>query len=83
MWEPPDINSNLVPLKPMIVTDNILFVSCGDPTAWAPSGFTYAVSLQSHETVWTYWIGGYMALGKKGILFIATDNGLLAGINLK
>jgi PQQ-like domain len=66
----------------IIVTDSHLFVSTKTKT--------YAVSLLSHQAVWSYPIAGSLALSTNGILYIAsnqsnpsgTSTGLMFAINL-
>ncbi|RKH47261.1 hypothetical protein D7Y23_22460 [Corallococcus sp. AB050B] len=70
-WTPP----TGTPQGTMVVTDNMLFVSTATNT--------YAVDLTTRAHVWTYPAGGYLALGKDGILFIARSNGSLSAITVK
>gem|GEM_PF-1470534 len=55
----------------MVITDSHLFVGTG--------AATYAIDLGTHEQVWTYPIGGKLALAD-GVLYIAADSGTLAAI---
>ncbi|MHA2217862.1 MAG: hypothetical protein ACXACY_18155 [Candidatus Hodarchaeales archaeon] len=59
----------------MIATKNLLLVS--------NSIKSYAVDLTTHKTVWSYDIGGLLALSKQGILLIASKDGKVAAINVK
>jgi hypothetical protein len=58
---------------PMLVTDNLIFVST--------ESTTYAVDLESQTDVWDYPAGGHLALSNDGILFIATAEGELHAIS--
>ncbi|MBW2478592.1 MAG: DUF2012 domain-containing protein [Deltaproteobacteria bacterium] len=68
-WQPPQDESIVTP---MIVTDNLIFVSTASTT--------YAVDLASQTEVWSYPAGGHLALSDEGILFIATAGGELIAI---
>jgi len=84
-WLPPSWRAPMIPKGTMIVTDNLLLVSC-EATIFPGSdyeGITCAVNLQTHQTDWTYGLGGCLALSAKGILFVATRDGLLAAVNVK
>ena len=70
-WGPPEGQ----PQGTTLVTDNLLFVSTASNT--------YAVDLTTGMHVWTYPAGGYLAMGKDGILFIARSNGSVAAIAVK
>jgi len=69
-WQPPSGESIVTP---MIVTDNLIFVST--------ASMTYAVDLESQTDVWSYAAGGHLALSDDGILFIATAEGILHAIS--
>jgi outer membrane protein assembly factor BamB len=68
-WQPP---SSETIVTPMIVTDNLIFVST--------ESATYAVDLESKTEVWSYGAGGHLALSDEGVLFIATADGQLIAI---
>lgn len=65
----------------VIVTDNLLFVG--------GSNTTYAIDLASRKTVWTYRMGGNLALSRHGVLYIRQSTNLpdsrmvLTAINLQ
>lgn len=69
-WQPPDDERIDAP---MIVTDNLIFVSTGSKT--------YAVDLEKQKEQWSYPFGGQLALSDEGVLFIATADGILIAIN--
>ena len=58
------------PSGTMIATDNLLFVSTG--------AATFAVDLASHRQVWSYPMGGMLAMGANGVLYIAGASKLVA-----
>ena len=60
---------------PVLVTNNIFFAS----TASA----TYAVDIASRRTIWTYPVGGHLAINEAGSLLIATGTGKVVAIGLK
>ena len=70
-WQPPLVGESIV--TPMIVTDNLIFVST--------ESATYAVDLASQTDVWSYPAGGHLALSDDGVLFIATSGGILHAIS--
>ena len=70
-WQPPLEGESIV--TPMIVTDNLIFVST--------ESATYAVDLASQTEIWSYPAGGHLALSNDGILFIATSEGNLIAIS--
>lgn len=59
----------------IIVTRNLAFV--GSDTA------TQAIDLATRKVVWTYPLGGSMAMSARGVLYILTSTGALAAINLR
>jgi outer membrane protein assembly factor BamB len=70
-WQPP-VGESID--APMIVTDNLIFVSTGSNT--------YAVDLADQTERWSYPSGGQLAISEEGILFIATAEGVLIAIDL-
>jgi outer membrane protein assembly factor BamB len=74
-WQPPLEGESIVEsiVTPMIVTDNLIFVSTASKT--------YAVDLESQTAVWSYDAGGHLALSDDGILYIATTEGELHAIS--
>lgn len=55
----------------MVVTNNVLFVGCEETT--------YALDLTTHLPIWTYPVGGYMALsGPQGALYVSKGQTLTA-----
>ena len=56
---------------PLLVTRNLLFVGVGSSI--------YAVSLETHETVWTYPAEGFLSLSK-GVLYVAEADGAVHAI---
>jgi len=71
LWQPSLEGESIV--TPMIVTDNLIFVST--------ASMTYAVDLASQTAVWSYGAGGHLALSDDGVLFIATSEGILHAIS--
>jgi outer membrane protein assembly factor BamB len=69
-WQPPPGESIV---RPMLVTDNLIFVST--------ESATYAIDLETRAEVWSYDAEGHLALGNDGILFIATSEGELHAIS--
>jgi outer membrane protein assembly factor BamB len=69
-WQPPSGESIVTP---MIVTDNLIFVST--------ESTTYAVDLESQTDLWSYPAGGHLALSNDGLLYIATSEGNLIAIS--
>jgi hypothetical protein len=70
-WQPP----NTEPIDtPMIVTDNLIFVSTASTT--------YAIDLEKQKEEWSYPAGGHLAISDEAVLFIATAEGALIAINL-
>ncbi|MED5597758.1 outer membrane protein assembly factor BamB family protein [Janthinobacterium sp. P210006] len=55
----------------LIVTGNLLFVGGRNNT--------YAIDLASHKTVWTYRMGGSLALSRHGVLYIRQGTDLPGG----
>lgn len=84
-WTPPVWSREWFPKEPMLVTKNVLFVSCEaeDLTGFNPHGSTCAVDLETRQTVWTSEHIGHLALSSKGILIIAKKDGRLAAINVR
>ncbi|HEY2584588.1 MAG TPA: PQQ-binding-like beta-propeller repeat protein, partial [Tepidisphaeraceae bacterium] len=58
----------------IIATDDMLFVSSGSTT--------YAISLATHQTLWTVAHGGHLALDDR-TLYISGSNGTVTAIGLK
>lgn len=56
---------------PMIVTDRYVFVSMANKV--------HAVSLAAHQSVWSYPVGGHLAIAN-GMLYIASANGILTAL---
>ena len=84
-WSPPAEDPAWLAEEAMLATDNLLFVSCAKPD-YSPAtyvGKTFAVDLVTHQTVWTYDLGGHLALSASGSLIIAAPNGTLAAIKVK
>jgi len=71
IWVPPEGRAS----GPIIVTDNLLFVST--------SANTYVLDLASHRQVWSYPAGGSLALSSQGILFIARSDGKVSAVAMK
>lgn len=59
----------------LLATDNLLFVS----TALG----TLTLDLATQKRVWSYPVGGDMALSDRGVLHIATTDGTLVAVNLR
>lgn len=59
----------------MLVTSNLLFASGANTTV--------AVDLATHQVVWTYPLGGELAISDQGVLYIVSQAGKLAAVNLR
>lgn len=59
----------------VIVTRNLAFVSSATTTL--------AVDLNTRKVVWTYPQGGNLAISQRGVLYILTNVGKLAAVNLR
>jgi len=59
----------------VIVTRNLAFV--GSPTN------TQVIDLGTKKVVWSYPLGGSMAISARGVLYVLTQSGALAAINLR
>lgn len=59
----------------IVVTRNLAFVSSETTTQ--------AIDLATRKVVWTYPLGGSMAISARGVLYILTSSGALAAINLR
>ena len=70
-WAPPEGQ----PTGPMIATKSLLLVST--------LANTYAVDLASHAQVWSYPVGGSLALSAQGMLFIAQTSGKLTAVSMR
>lgn len=79
-WPLPDVKDEYF-AGDLILTNNVLFVAGGKQT--------YAIDLASHKAVWTFRMGGRLALSRNGVLYIrnVSDNGYgtarLTAINLQ
>lgn len=62
----------------LLLTNNLLFVSVRN----AGTGMTYAVDLASGLAVWRYPLGGQLAMGREGVLYISGAD-RLAAIDLR
>ncbi|MFC5481235.1 PQQ-binding-like beta-propeller repeat protein [Massilia suwonensis] len=63
------------PFERMVVTSNLLFVS-------APNA-TVALDLATRQVVWSYPLGGELAISDRGVLYIFGTNGKQVAINLR
>lgn len=63
------------PYERMVVTSNLLFVSA--PTA------TVALDLATRQVVWSYPLGGELAISDRGVLYIFAADGRQVAINLR
>jgi hypothetical protein len=79
-WAPPSGGS---PTGTMVVTNNLLFVSVTSGQFDQSTVATYAVDLASGKHVWTYSLGGELAMGKDGVLYIGGRGGRVAAIAVK
>ncbi|MDF1502288.1 PQQ-binding-like beta-propeller repeat protein [Roseisolibacter sp. H3M3-2] len=68
---------------PVVVTDNLLFVSVAAGDSFAPTGATYALDLSARRQVWSYPAGGQLALSAQGVLLIAQQSGSVAAISVR
>lgn len=59
----------------LVVTSNLAFVSGGRSTK--------AIDLATHQVVWSYPLGGQLAISDRGVLYILAQNGKMAAINLR
>lgn len=64
----------------LALTNNVLFVSVA--SYYGESGITIALDLASHLPVWSYPLGGEMAIGAQGALFI-TSGAKVVAISLR
>lgn len=71
-WTPPAAAQQW--LGNVVLTNNLVFVSTDSAT--------YAIDRSSHASVWTYPLGGKLALSANGILYINTQTSILA-VNLR
>jgi outer membrane protein assembly factor BamB len=68
--------ANLGPyFSQLIVTRNLAFAS----SPWS----TIAIDLATHAVVWTYPHGGSLAISRRGVLYILSENGELTAMNLR
>ncbi|OJH33770.1 PQQ-binding-like beta-propeller repeat protein [Cystobacter ferrugineus] len=58
----------------LLVTDNLIFIST--------SQRVYAIDLETHAPVWSYWKTGNLAISANGVLYIDSGGGIGA-VNLK
>lgn len=59
----------------LIASDNLVFVSTNRRV--------YAISLSTHQPVWSYWRAGTTAISANGVLYIVASGGRLGAVNLK
>jgi outer membrane protein assembly factor BamB len=59
----------------VIVTHNLAFVSSRSKTL--------AIDLSTQQVVWSYPLGGNLAISARGVLTILSDAGALAAVNLR
>jgi outer membrane protein assembly factor BamB len=75
-----DLLWNWAPASSALTSDVILTAS----HAFAASATaTYAIDLQTRTRVWSYALGGKLALSNEGALFIASGNGQIAAIDIE
>lgn len=75
----------------VLVTDNLAFVASIGGARISGTAKTVAVDLTTHKVVWSYPLGGDMAISSKGILYLAGETrgnsmskpATLAAINLR
>lgn len=67
-WTPPSSDTNWY--RNVVLTKNLVFVST--------KAATYAIDRTSHQTVWSYPMGGVLALSANGILYIHTQTSMVA-----
>lgn len=72
-WVPGQAAETLWKSEP-VVTKNLLFVST--------NAATYAIDLNTHKAVWSYPLAGRLALTRSGILYIQSEEALVA-LNVK
>ncbi len=63
------------PYEQLLVTADLLFVS-------GPN-VTIALDLATHQVVWSYPLGGKLAISDRGVLYIADASGRLDAVNLR
>lgn len=78
-WAPP-VGA---PVGPIIVTNNLFFVGVAPSPPAVVGSQTYAVDIISGSQVWSHPVGGHLALGANGILFISSANGRLTAIAVR
>jgi outer membrane protein assembly factor BamB len=72
LWSSPVLGT---PCSAIVVTRNLAFVSSAEGTQ--------AVDLATNKVVWTYPQGGKLAISARGVLYIFSDDGALAAVNLR
>lgn len=72
-WQPP--GNEEVGFGGLIVTDNLVFLSTNKRV--------YAISLETHQPVWSYWKPGSISMSTNGVLYIASSDGRLGAVNLQ
>lgn len=78
-WKPPRLEEKAREglhgsYSDLLVTDNLIFVST--------SQRVYAIDLETHSPVWSYWKTGNLAMSANGVLYINSGDSLGA-VNLK
>jgi len=82
-WQPPSPYTLAQPAatQSIALTNNLLFVSLSGYNN-GTAGITVAIDLPSHKTVWSYPLGGDLAISSQGYLFISAG-GKVAAIQVK
>lgn len=73
LWSSSDLSGGF--FTGVIVTRNLAFVSSETST--------HAIDLTTHKEVWTYPQGGNLAISQRGVLYILSNRGALATVNLR
>ncbi|HAV36559.1 MAG TPA: hypothetical protein DCX52_09425 [Massilia sp.] len=76
-WKSAALNNGTVEaaFMRMVVSSNLLFASSATTTV--------AIDLATHQVVWTYPLGGELAISDRGVLYIVARSGKLAAVNLR
>lgn len=74
-WSIPTASQSSNYMPNLIVTDNLLFASFGKNV--------YAIDLKTHQTVWSYGVGGCISLSRNGVLYVGTPTSLLYAFNTR
>lgn len=63
--------------RSIVLTRNLVFMSCAQFDG-PPGGETVAIDINTGLPVWSYPMGGHLALSSRGVLYITTDSTITA-----